>query len=47
VHSHAHLLDLLEAGDLDAASDERAAHLREAEESMIDVVTTRLTSLGP
>ena len=47
VHSHSHLLDLLEAGDLDAASDELAAHLREAEESMIDVVTTRLTTLGP
>jgi DNA-binding GntR family transcriptional regulator len=47
VHSHAHLLDLLEAGDLDAASDELDAHLLEAEESMIEVVTTRLTTLSP
>src|ERR1700712_3564632 len=46
VHSHAHLLDLLEGGDLDAASDELAAHLLEAEESMIEVVTARLTTLG-
>lgn len=46
VHSHSQLLDLLEAGDLDAASDELAAHLLEAEESMIEVVTARLTTLG-
>jgi DNA-binding GntR family transcriptional regulator len=41
VHSHALLLDLLESGDLDAAAAELTAHLAEAEESMIDEVTTR------
>jgi DNA-binding GntR family transcriptional regulator len=46
VHSHAHLLDLVEAGDLDAASQELEAHLLEAEESMIEVVTIRLTTLA-
>jgi DNA-binding GntR family transcriptional regulator len=47
VHSHSQLLDLLEAGDLEAASDELAAHLLEAEESMIEVVRARFTTLGP
>lgn len=47
VHSHAHLLDLLETGDLDAAEAELAAHLQEAEESMVEVVSARLTTLHP
>lgn len=38
VHSHAHLLDLLETGDNQAAAAELVAHLAEAEESMIAVV---------
>ena len=41
VHSHAHLLDLMEAGDLDAAAAELTAHLGEAEESMVEEVTSR------
>jgi DNA-binding GntR family transcriptional regulator len=44
VHSHSHLLDLLESGALDAAAEELAAHLLEAEESMIEVVTARLAA---
>ena len=42
VHSHSHLLDLLEAGDTEAAAAELAAHLAEAEESMTDEVERRL-----
>ena len=42
VHSHSHLLDLLEAGDTEAAAAELAAHLQEAEESMTDEVERRL-----
>ena len=38
VHSHSHLLDLMEAGDLDDAAAELTAHLAEAEESMVDEV---------
>lgn len=41
VHSHAHLLGLLEAGDDDTAAKELAAHLLEAEESMVEVVASR------
>ncbi len=41
VHSHSHLLDLMESGDLDAAADELTAHLAEAEDSMIDEVGRR------
>ena len=41
VHSHAHLLDLLESGDLLAAAEELTAHLAEAEKSMIEEVTSR------
>ena len=41
VHSHAHLVDLLEAGDLDAAAAELTAHLNEAEESMAEEVILR------
>ena len=41
VHSHAHLLDLMESGDLDAAAAELTAHLGEAEESMVEEVTSR------
>lgn len=39
VHSHSHLLDLLEAGQVEAAATELAAHLVEAEESMVEVVS--------
>jgi DNA-binding GntR family transcriptional regulator len=46
VHSHAHLLDLLEAGEIDAAAEALDAHLVEAEESMIEVVTARLSRVG-
>jgi DNA-binding GntR family transcriptional regulator len=38
VHSHSHLLDLMESGDTDAAVTELAEHLRDAERSMIEVV---------
>jgi DNA-binding GntR family transcriptional regulator len=41
VHSHSHLLDLMEAGDLDAAAKELAEHLAEAEESLVDEVGRR------
>ncbi len=41
VHSHAFLVDLMEAGDLDAAAAELTAHLNEAEESMAEEVTLR------
>ena len=38
VHSHSHLLDLLEEGRLDDAAAELEAHLAEAESSMIEEV---------
>ena len=38
VHSHTHLLDLLESGDLDAAAAELEDHLAGAERSMIEAV---------
>ena len=41
VHSHSHLLDLMEGGDLAAAAKELTAHLAEAEDSMIDEVGRR------
>jgi DNA-binding GntR family transcriptional regulator len=41
VHSHSHLLDLLESGDLDAAAAELAAHLEDAEASMVEEVGRR------
>ncbi len=41
VHSHSSLIDLMEAGDLEAAARELTAHLLEAEESMVDEVTSR------
>lgn len=41
VHSHSHLLDLLEEGRLDEAATELAAHLAEAEDSMAEEVTSR------
>ena len=41
VHSHADLLDLLEKGDLEAAADELAEHLAEAEDSMLEAVGRR------
>ena len=41
VHSHSHLLDLMEAGDLEAAAAELADHLAEAEESMVEEVGRR------
>ncbi len=41
VHSHSHLLDLLESGDLDAAAAELTAHLADAEESMTAEVARR------
>ena len=41
VHSHSHLLDLLEDGRLDDAAKELTAHLAEAEDSMIEEVVRR------
>ena len=41
VHSHGLLLTLLEEGDLEGAATELAAHLADAEESMVEEVTTR------
>src|SRR3954447_1859867 len=41
VHSHSHLLDLMEEGRLDDAAQELTAHLAEAEDSMIDEVSRR------
>ena len=38
VHSHSHLLDLMEDGRLDAAAEELTTHLADAEESMIEAV---------
>ena len=43
VHSHSHLLDLLEAGDTEAAVAELAAHLEDAQTSMSDEVARRAT----
>ena len=43
VHSHSHLLDLLEAGDTEAAVAELAAHLEDAETSMTAEVERRAT----
>jgi len=41
VHSHSHLLELMERGDLEAAASELADHLAEAEDSMIEEVGRR------
>ncbi len=41
VHSHSHLLDLMEGGDLEAAAKELAEHLAEAEDSMVEEVGRR------
>ncbi len=41
VHSHSHLLDLMEVGRLDDAAQELTAHLAEAEDSMIEEVGRR------
>jgi DNA-binding GntR family transcriptional regulator len=41
VHSHSHLLELMEEGRLDEAAAELTAHLSEAEDSMIDEVGRR------
>ena len=41
VHSHTHLLDLLEAGDLEPAAQELAAHLAGAESSLVAEITHR------
>ena len=41
VHSHADLLSLLEKSDVDAATDELAAHLLGAEESMLEAIRRR------
>lgn len=41
VHSHSHLIDLLERGDLDAAAAELAEHLADAEDSMVEEVGRR------
>jgi DNA-binding GntR family transcriptional regulator len=41
VHSHSHLLELMEAGRLDEAAAELTAHLAEAEDSMIEEVEQR------
>jgi DNA-binding GntR family transcriptional regulator len=41
VHSHSHLLELMESGRLQEAADELTAHLSEAEDSMIDEVGRR------
>jgi DNA-binding GntR family transcriptional regulator len=41
VHSHSHLLDLMEDGRLEEAAEELTAHLAEAEESMIEEVGRR------
>ena len=41
VHSHAHLLALLETGDAETVATELTAHLLEAEKSMIEEVTSR------
>jgi DNA-binding GntR family transcriptional regulator len=41
VHSHSHLLDLMEDGRLDDAAKELTAHLAEAEDSMIEEVGRR------
>ena len=41
VHSHSSLLDLMEQGRLEDAADELAAHLADAEESMIHEVRRR------
>ena len=38
VHSHSHLLDLMEQGRLEQAAQELTAHLADAEDSMIDEV---------
>ena len=39
-HSHAHLLGLLEGGQLVAAEDELAAHLAGAEQSIVESVAS-------
>jgi DNA-binding GntR family transcriptional regulator len=41
VHSHATLIDLLESGQVDAAADELAHHLAEAERSMLTALDLR------
>ena len=41
VHSHATLIDLLEGGDVDAAADELASHLADAETSMLTALRLR------
>ena len=41
VHSHSHLLDLMEDGDLEGAAKELAEHLAEAEDSMVEEVGRR------
>jgi DNA-binding GntR family transcriptional regulator len=38
VHSHSHLIDLMESGRLDTAAAELTAHLADAEDSMIEAV---------
>ncbi len=38
VHSHSHLLDLMEAGRLEDAAAELTSHLAEAESSMVEEV---------
>ncbi len=38
VHSHSHLLELMESGDLEAAATELADHLADAETSMVEEV---------
>jgi len=41
VHSHAHLLDLLETGEVEAAADQLAHHLADAESSMMTALRLR------